>query len=71
MRRPYGVKENIYGKVETHKEDIFKIKQCEGEFLRSFVERFQREIMMSPTIPKDWDASAFTYGLNPNSFDAS
>lgn len=45
-------------KFQTHKEDIFKIKQREGDMFQSFVEKFQRERMMLPIISEDWAVAA-------------
>nr|XP_016455166.1 PREDICTED: uncharacterized protein LOC107779289 [Nicotiana tabacum] len=57
-------------KVQDRK-DIFTIAQGESEFLGDFVIRFQKESMMLPVVPDEWEIEAFIKGLNPRNFDAS
>ncbi|XP_070054370.1 uncharacterized protein [Nicotiana tomentosiformis] len=58
-------------KVQARKADIFRIAQGESELLREYITRFQKEMMLLPAVPDEWEAEAFTKGLNPRSSDAS
>ncbi|XP_060183107.1 uncharacterized protein LOC132613068 [Lycium barbarum] len=54
-------------KVQARKADIFWIAQKDNELLREFVSRFQKEQMLSPPVPEEWAAQAFTKGKIPRS----
>lgn len=51
--------------------DIFRIAQREPELLREFMTRFQKERILLPIVPDEWEAEAFTKGLNLRSSIAS
>lgn len=48
-------------------EDIFKVKQGNMEFLREFVDCFERERMLLPHVPDNWATMAFARNLNERS----
>ncbi|XP_070032750.1 uncharacterized protein [Nicotiana tomentosiformis] len=58
-------------KVQAQKADIFRIVQGESELLREFVTQFQKNKMFLPVVPDEWEAEAFTKGLNLRSSNAS
>ncbi|KAJ8556348.1 hypothetical protein K7X08_023106 [Anisodus acutangulus] len=58
-------------RVETHKTDIFTVKQMKEKLLCNFMKCFQRERMQLSVISDDWVVAAFADGLNVDSSDAS
>ncbi|XP_070050845.1 uncharacterized protein [Nicotiana tomentosiformis] len=58
-------------KVQAQKADIFIVLQGESELLREFVILFQKERILLPVVPNEWEEKVFIKGLNPLSFDAS